>query len=62
MALAAQATERLRIATAVAMAFPRSPTIHRDERLDLQKLPRGRFSLGDLCDSAMSRQETCRRA
>src|ERR1700730_7018500 len=42
------------------MAFPRSPTIHRDERLDLQKLPRGRFSLGDLCDSAMSRQETCR--
>ena len=35
MALAAQATTRLKIGTAVAMAFPRSPDDHGDERLDL---------------------------
>jgi probable F420-dependent oxidoreductase len=46
MALAAQATTRLRLATGVAMAFPRSPTITAMSAWSLQKLSRGRFTLG----------------
>jgi probable F420-dependent oxidoreductase len=46
MALAAQATTRLRLSTAVAMAFPRSPTITALSAWTLQKLSRGRFTLG----------------
>jgi hypothetical protein len=45
-ALAAQATMRLRLSTAVAMAFPRSPTITALSAWTLQKLSRGRFTLG----------------
>ena len=45
-ALAAQATTRLRIGTAVAMAFPRSPAITAMTAWTLQKLSRGRFTLG----------------
>jgi probable F420-dependent oxidoreductase len=46
MALAAQATTRLRLASGVAMAFPRSPAITAMSAWSLQKLSRGRFTLG----------------
>ena len=46
MALAAQATSRLRLGTAIAMAFPRSPTITAMSAWSLQKLSKGRFTLG----------------
>ncbi|HET8575575.1 MAG TPA: TIGR03617 family F420-dependent LLM class oxidoreductase [Methylomirabilota bacterium] len=46
LALAAQATTRLRLTTAVAMAFPRSPTITAMSAWTIQKLSGGRFVLG----------------
>ncbi len=46
MALAAQATTRLRLGTSVAIAFPRSPTVTAMAAWTLQKLSRGRFTLG----------------
>jgi probable F420-dependent oxidoreductase len=46
IALAAQATVRLRLGTAVAIAFPRSPTVTAMSAWTLQKLSRGRFTLG----------------
>ncbi len=45
-ALAAQATTRLQIATAVAIAFPRSPTTTAMSAWTLQRLSQGRFTLG----------------
>ncbi len=46
MALAAQATTRLKLGTAVAIAFPRSPAVTAMSAWTLQKLSRGRFTLG----------------
>ncbi len=46
MALAAQATTRVSLATAVAVAFPRSPAITAMSAWTLQRLSRGRFTLG----------------
>ncbi|MSR15092.1 MAG: TIGR03617 family F420-dependent LLM class oxidoreductase [Gammaproteobacteria bacterium] len=46
MALAAQATTRLQLGTAVAIAFPRSPAITAMTAWTLAKLSRGRFTLG----------------
>lgn len=46
MALAAQATARLKLATSVAIAFPRSPTVTAMSAWTLQKLSGGRFTLG----------------
>ena len=46
MALAAQATRTLRLGTSVAIAFPRSPTVTALSAWTLQKLSRGRFTLG----------------
>ncbi len=46
MALAAQATQTLRLGTAVAIAFPRSPTVMAMTAWTLAKLSRGRFTLG----------------
>jgi len=46
LALAAQATNRLGVSTAIAMAFPRSPTITALSAWTLQKLAKGRFTLG----------------
>ena len=46
MALAAAGTTRLRLTTAVAMAFPRSPTVTAMSAWSIQKLSRGRFVLG----------------
>ena len=46
MALAAQATRTLKIGTSVAIAFPRSPTVMALSAWTLQKLSRGRFTLG----------------
>ncbi len=46
MGLAAQATERLRLSTAVAIAFPRSPAVTAMSAWTLQKLSAGRFTLG----------------
>jgi len=46
MALAAQATERLRLGTSVAIAFPRSPTVTAMSAWTLSKLSKGRFTLG----------------
>lgn len=46
MALAAQATRRIGIGTAVAIAFPRSPAVTAMSAWTLQKLSRGRFILG----------------
>jgi probable F420-dependent oxidoreductase len=46
MALAAHATSRLKLATGVAMAFPRSPTITAMSAWSLQRLSQGRFTLG----------------
>lgn len=46
MALAAQATTKLRIGTSVAIAFPRSPTVTAMSAWTLAKLSKGRFVLG----------------
>ena len=46
LGLAAQATTRLKIGTAVAMAFPRSPTVSALSAWTLQRLSGGRFTLG----------------
>src|SRR5512144_1771394 len=46
LALAAQATSRLRLTTGVAIAFPRSPTVTALSAWTLQKLSNGRFTLG----------------
>ena len=46
MALAAQATGRVSLATAVALAFPRSPTVTAMTAWTLQRLSGGRFTLG----------------
>jgi probable F420-dependent oxidoreductase len=46
LALAAQATTDLRLGTSVAIAFPRSPTVMALSAWTLQKLSRGRFTLG----------------
>jgi probable F420-dependent oxidoreductase len=46
MALAAQATSRVGLATAVAIAFPRSPAVTALSAWTLQNLSRGRFTLG----------------
>src|SRR5437870_1832202 len=46
MALAAQATERVRLATALAIAFPRSPVVTALSAWTLQTLSHGRFTLG----------------
>lgn len=46
LALAAQATTRLKLSTAVAMAFPRSPTITAMSAWSIQKLSGGRLVLG----------------
>ncbi|MFN3231010.1 MAG: TIGR03617 family F420-dependent LLM class oxidoreductase [Alphaproteobacteria bacterium] len=46
MALAAQATHRLSLGTAVAIAFARSPTVTAMSAWTIQKLSQGRFTLG----------------
>ena len=46
MGLAAQATEKLGLSTAVAIAFPRSPTVMAMSAWTIQKLSGGRFTLG----------------
>jgi probable F420-dependent oxidoreductase len=46
MALAAQATTQVSLATAVAIAFPRSPTVTALSAWTLQRLSGGRFTLG----------------
>jgi probable F420-dependent oxidoreductase len=46
LALAAQATSRLRLTTGVAIAFPRSPTVTALSAWTLQKVSNGRFTLG----------------
>jgi len=46
MALAASTTSRIRLTTAVAMAFPRSPTTTAMSAWSLAKLSKGRFVLG----------------
>jgi probable F420-dependent oxidoreductase len=46
MALAAQATGRVSLATAVALAFPRSPMVTAMTAWTLQRLSGGRFTLG----------------
>ena len=45
-ALAAQATTRINVGTAVAIAFPRSPTVTAMSAWTIQKLSSGRFVLG----------------
>ena len=46
MALAATATERIRLQTSVTIAFPRSPMVLAMEAWDIQHLSEGRFILG----------------
>jgi probable F420-dependent oxidoreductase len=46
LALAAQATSSLQLSTAVAVAFPRSPTVTALSAWTLQRLSGGRFTLG----------------
>jgi probable F420-dependent oxidoreductase len=46
MAMAATTTERIRLTTAVAIAFPRSPTVTALTAWTLQRASRGRFVLG----------------
>ena len=46
LAFAATATERIRLGTAVAIAFPRSPMMVANLGYDLQRNSRGRFVLG----------------
>ncbi|MFN8104661.1 MAG: TIGR03617 family F420-dependent LLM class oxidoreductase [Acidimicrobiia bacterium] len=45
-AVAALATERVDLGTAIAVAFPRSPMVHAMTAWDLHKASRGRFVLG----------------
>src|SRR5207244_12217829 len=45
-AVAAQATETIRIGTSIALAFPRSPVITAMNARDLAELSSGRFVLG----------------
>ena len=46
MALAAAGTEKLGLATSVAMAFPRAPAITAMSAWSIQRLSKGRFTLG----------------
>src|SRR5260370_20336369 len=46
MGLAAQATSRVQLATAVAVAFPRSPAVTALSAWTLARLSKGRFRLG----------------
>jgi probable F420-dependent oxidoreductase len=46
LAVSALATERIQLGTAVAMAFPRSPTITAHQAWDIHKASGGRFYLG----------------
>ena len=46
LTIAALATTQLRLTTSVAIAFPRSPTVMALSAWTLQKLSRGRFTLG----------------
>ena len=46
MALAATATERIRLQTSVTIAFPRSPMVLAMQAWDIQHLSGGRFTLG----------------
>ena len=46
LSLAAQATERIGLATGVAIAFPRAPAVTALAAWTLQRLSRGRFTLG----------------
>lgn len=46
LALAAEHTERIKLGTAIAVAFPRSPMVLAQIAWDLQVLSRGRFILG----------------
>jgi probable F420-dependent oxidoreductase len=46
LAVSALATERIQLGTAVAMAFPRSPTITAHQAWDVHAASRGRFYLG----------------
>ncbi|MFM9942085.1 MAG: TIGR03617 family F420-dependent LLM class oxidoreductase [Hyphomicrobiaceae bacterium] len=46
MALAASSTSRIRLTTAIAMAFPRSPTTTAMSAWSMSKLSKGRFVLG----------------
>jgi probable F420-dependent oxidoreductase len=45
-AVAALATERIELGTAIAVAFPRSPMVHAMTAWDLHKASKGRFILG----------------
>ncbi|HEU4480332.1 MAG TPA: TIGR03617 family F420-dependent LLM class oxidoreductase [Actinomycetota bacterium] len=44
--IAIQATEKINVGTAIALAFPRSPTITAMEAMDLDELSGGRFMIG----------------
>jgi probable F420-dependent oxidoreductase len=46
LALAAEHTHRIELGTAIAVAFPRSPTVLAHSAWDLQKASKGRFILG----------------
>lgn len=46
LAIASEATERIELHSAVAIAFPRSPTVMAQSAWTLQDLSRGRFNLG----------------
>ncbi len=46
LAAAALVTEKIQLGTAVAIAFPRSPTVMAQEAWDLQLASKGRFNLG----------------
>lgn len=46
LGVAAVATTRVELATAVAIAFPRSPMVTASVAYDLQRASRGRFVLG----------------
>ena len=46
LALAAEHTQRIELGTAIAVAFPRSPTVLAHIAWDLQKASKGRFILG----------------
>ena len=44
--IAIQATDKIKVGTAIALAFPRSPTITAMEAMDLDELSGGRFIIG----------------
>ena len=63
LAASAMVTDRIQLGTAVAMAFPRAPTIAAHAAWDIQNASKGRFNLGlgAQVKAHNERRDVCRR-